>query len=342
MKKFISINSKKFKEYLENNYISQSAINRYLNRSDSYMSNVLKNKSMNAEEYLAVCEALEVDPLEFVINRSMLNGVKPTNIINKNEVLKGDIKIKVNYTKLREFLKDNKISRAILSNETKISYSMLNKLFEKECEMSIFDFLNICDVYHLDYLEYTDDINVYDIYKYKYNIANGYINVNGKLIRDSIAKHKKKESSISAELYKNPSKLSTNLNSNRLEKVILEAICRDIDEDSNTFIIENKIFKEYNKYCIDLFGENIKEESITTTSINVKEEVKEPVVEKENTLTETLTNTLDTSKKMTLNLDGTNKEYILIDSSNYQENIDKIKEAISELEKRLENIKAMF
>ena len=336
MKKYIKINGNKLKKYIEDNNIGLSNINKFLGRSDSYIYNVLKNNSMRGDDYLALCNELEIDPITFATNKNILIGITPTKI-HSNIKLTKTIYIEVNYTHLKEFLKENKISIALLSEECKLEYSTMSRYFTNQLKMPIFYFLVICDQYTLNYLEYSSNEYVYDIHKYIYNIRNGYVNINGEKFRKAIQNNKKSESTLSKELYKDMTKLSTNINNNRLELRLLNAVCRDNKLNPNDFIVENELYHEYLDFYSNLFGKEL--ESFESQKV---EEIEDKTIKEEKTIEEHKPIDIQFKHKMTLNIDGENKEYFLLDATSYQENIEKIKDYVTKLEEQLAIIKTLF
>ena len=336
MKKYIKINGNKLKKYIEDNNIGISNINKFLGRSDSYIYNVLKNNSMRGDDYIALCNELEIDPITFATNKNILIGITPTKI-NSNVKLTKTIYIEVNYTHLKEFLKENKISIALLSEECKLEYSTMSRYFTNQLKMPIFYFLVICDQYTLNYLEYSSDEYIYDIHKYIYNIRNGYVNINGEKFRKAIQNHKKSESTLSKELYKDMTKLSTNINNNRIELKLLNAVCRDNKLNPNDFIVENELYHEYLDFYSNLFGKEL--ESFESQKV---EEIEDKTIKEEKTIEEHKPIDIQFKQKMTLNIDGENKEYFLLDATSYQENIEKIKDYVTKLEEQLAIIKTLF
>ena len=105
----------------------------------------------------------------------------------------------------------------------------------------------------------------------------------------------------------------------------------------NDFIVENELYHEYLDFYSNLFGKEL--ESFESQKV---EEIEDKTIKEEKTIEEHKPIDIQFKQKMTLNIDGENKEYFLLDATSYQENIEKIKDYVTKLEEQLAIIKTLF
>lgn len=344
----IKINGKKLKQYCLDNNISLSDINRQLKKSNSYINTAISANVMNVIAYKELCTYLGVSSNTFLYTNTIPNLIsskestetekKPTEWkvfpVSSTRTQRSK-NVSVNFSKLKTLLKNNKITYQQICDDCGFTYSSISKYFYEKKTMPLFVFMYICDTYHIKYIDYSQDGIVLVLHKQLYNIKNGYVNINGELFRKDLQKHQLDERALSKSFNKDISYVSTCLNNNRLDEVMLNSICKTEFLDINTYINTSPLIKEYEDF-IEIQRKRITEKP---NNVNNKDDKKETSMKE---TANKLTDIMSSNQKMTLNINGVNKEYILIDAETYKDSIEKVKQCITELEDKLAIIKSLF
>lgn len=321
---------------IEGEYLYQYCIDNNIKLSkeqEKLLKEASRTNSLNANSYKQLCDAIGIDPYIYIIRNS------PTAKEIKKELKYISIPrspmIYVDFKELIKFFKSYHIVVQDIADTCLMSYSSLSKYFAQKTTMPLFAYMFICDIYGFKYTDYSQDGIVLTLQKYLDNNQEGYIHINGSVLKNILLARNLSEEKLSMLYTDSSTYITDSIKNNIIDVHILDKICKTYNINVDLLINKNKWLDKY--LIFRATYENIK----PVNTISIKEENTNSTKSINNI------NIVDNStlQKMTLNLDGISKEYVLIESNTYtndQEIIKQLKDEITKLQNKLSKINTII
>jgi transcriptional regulator with XRE-family HTH domain len=322
--RYVNIDVEKIRNLIKENKIAESSISSLIGYSESYMYTAYKNGKMNAKAYNNLCDLLGADYSELSVDKEEIYHTSTVNTTKFNNET-----IKILGSKLKKYLKANKVRQDNLSTQLGYTYNYIGGCL-KSNKMNIDTYTNMCNILNVAKstfirYDYTDRMAEKIQENYKLNgrkYAKDLVKVDINALKTAVtsANINVVEFSVSNGYGRDYLGKVLRGYTDKISLAVLENLCDLGDIDINTILIDG------NKTSVveQPITENIIDSSTTITNITSKSEPKTEIKPKtETTISEIkseINSKMNIAKYPKLILTGNNgesQEKLLVDKDEF-------------------------